>query len=70
MGPMLSTRPASRQAQSDLMDLNLALKFDKMGTESESKQPKERSLSHARSTTRSGRRLDRGAGEKTAAERA
>lgn len=30
MGTMLSTRPASRQALSDLTDLNLALKYDKM----------------------------------------
>lgn len=71
MGPMLSTRPASRQAQSDLTDLNLALKFDKMGSQSVSRQPKERSQqSHARTTDRSGKRHDGGAtGEKTAAER-
>lgn len=66
MGPMLSTRPASRQAQSDLMDLNLALKLDKMGTQGESRQPKERLQSHARSTNRNGRRHDGGAtGERT-----
>lgn len=42
MGPMQSTRPASRQSLSDLMDLNLSLKFDKTGKQSESRQPRKR----------------------------
>ena len=45
MGPMVSSRPASRQALSDLMDLNLALKFDKMGKHGEKRPPKKRSQS-------------------------
>ena len=62
MGPMLSTRPASRQSLSDLMDLNLSLKFDKTGKQGEARQPRKRSQGPI---ARSGGRDDGGtAGEK------
>lgn len=59
MGQMLSTRPASRRALSDLIDLNLALKFDKkLGRQRETRQLKERCYTR--------RKLDgRAGGEKT-----
>ena len=63
MGPMLSTRPASRQFLSDLMDLNLSLKFDKTGKQGETRQPRKRSQQEP--IARSGGRDDGGtAGEK------
>lgn len=63
MGPMLSTRPASRQSLSDLMDLNLSLKFDKTGKQGESRQPRKRSQQEP--NARSGSRDDGGtAGER------
>lgn len=59
MGPKM--RPASRQVLSDLMDLNLALKFDKMGKEDSTRQPDEQpQQSHVGLSTRTGRRLDGG----------
>lgn len=60
---MLSTRPASRQSISDLMDLNLSLKFDKTGQQGEKRQPRKRSQE---GTALSGSRDDGGttAGEK------
>lgn len=56
VGPMLSTLPASHQALSDLMDLNLALKYDKMGNHGEARQRQDRQH------TRSSRRLEGRAG--------
>lgn len=68
MGP--KTRPASRQVLSDLMDLNLALKFDKMGKQDSTRQPDEQpQQSHAGLTTRTGRRHD-GGGARAAGENA
>lgn len=68
MGP--KTRPASRQVLSDLMDLNLALKFDKIGKQDSTRQPDEHpQQSHAGLTTRTGRRHD-GGGATTAGENA
>lgn len=62
MGPMLSTRPASRQSLSDLMDLNLSLKLDKTGKQGEIRQPRKRSQEST--ARRSGSRDDGGtAGE-------
>lgn len=51
-GLMLSTLPASHQALSDLMDLNLALKYDKMGKHGAARQQQDRQH------TRSSRRLE------------
>lgn len=62
MGPMLSTRPASRPL-SDLMDLNLSLKFDKTGKQAETRQPRKKRSQEL--SARSGSRDDgRTAGEK------
>ncbi|CAM9282626.1 unnamed protein product [Ectocarpus fasciculatus] len=67
MGPKM--RPASRQVLSDLMDLNLALKFDKMGTEDSTRQPDEQpQQSHVGLSTRTGRRLDGGGARASEAE--
>lgn len=49
---MMSTRPASRQALSDLMDLNLALKYDRLGKHGEKIPQKARVRAHSGSTTR------------------
>lgn len=61
MRPMLASRPVSRQVLSDLMDLNLALKYDKARKHGEARSQKERSHHHNnRSTTtrKVGRRND------------
>lgn len=65
MGPMRASRPASRQVLSDLMDLNLALKYDKARKHGEARPQKERSHHHNGSTTRKvGRKNDaRASGE-------
>lgn len=55
VGAMLSTLPASRQALSELMDLNLALKYDKMKKHREARQQQQQNRQH---TTRSGTRLE------------
>lgn len=64
IGPMLASRPASRQVLSDLMDLNLALKYDKARKHGEARPQKERSHHHngstsaTTSTRKAGRRND------------
>lgn len=54
MGPMPSTRPPSRQALSDLMDLNLTQKYDKIRNRdlSPRKQQQERRHAFAASATK------------------
>lgn len=68
MGPMLASRPASRQVLSDLMDLNLALKYDKARKHGDARPQKERSHNHhnGSATRKVGRRNDgRASGEET-----
>lgn len=66
VGPMLASRPASRQVLSDLMDLNLALKYDKARKHGEARPQRERPHHHNVSTTRKVGRKNDGctAGEK------
>lgn len=59
MGPMLASRPASRQVLSDLMDLNLALKYDKARKHGEARPQKERSHHHNGSTSTTTRKAGR-----------
>ncbi|CAM9330120.1 unnamed protein product [Ectocarpus sp. 6 AP-2014] len=66
MGP--KTRPASRQVLSDLMDLNLALKFAKMGKQDSTSQPDEQPQQSAGLKTRTGRRHDGGGARAAEAE--